>query len=50
VPTVPLVSEVVVMLGAGLTTTVEDIDLVVSFTDVATMVTVIFADTDAGAL
>jgi hypothetical protein len=38
------------MLGAGFTTTVDDIDLVVSVTEVATIVTVIFAETVAGAL
>jgi hypothetical protein len=47
---VPPASEVVVKLGAGLTTTVEDVDLVVSVTEVATIVTVNFAETVAGAL
>lgn len=50
VPTVPLASEVVVMLGAGVTTTVEVTDFVVSLTEVAMTVTVIFAETVAGAL
>jgi hypothetical protein len=43
-------SEVVVMLGAGVTTMMADVDFVVSFTDVATIVIVKLADTDAGAL
>jgi hypothetical protein len=47
---VPFASVVVVMLGAGTTTTVEDIDLVVSAFEVATIVIVILAETDAGAL
>jgi hypothetical protein len=50
VPTAPFDSDVVVMLGAGLTTTAADIDLVVSAPEVATTVTVILEDTDAGAL
>jgi hypothetical protein len=50
VPTVPLASVVVVMLGAGVTTTVEDVDLVVSATEVAVTVTVILEETDAGAV
>jgi hypothetical protein len=47
---VPLASDVVVMLGGGVTTTVEDIDFVVSVTEVARIVTVILPETDAGAL
>jgi hypothetical protein len=50
VPTVPLASEVVVMLGAGETATFEDADFVVSVTEVARIVTVILAETDVGAL
>jgi hypothetical protein len=38
------------MLGVGFTTTVEDVDLEVSVTELATIVTVILAETDAGAL
>ena len=38
------------MLGAGVTTTVEVTDFVVSLTEVAMTVTVIFAETLAGAL
>lgn len=49
-PTVPLASEVVVMLGAGVTTTVEVTDFVVSLAEVAMTVTVILAETVAGAL
>lgn len=49
-PKVPPASEVVVTLGAGVTTTVEDIDFVLSVIEVATIVTVIFAETVAGAL
>ena len=49
-PTVPLASEVVVMLGAGVTATVEDVDFVASLADVAVTVTVILAETVAGAL
>jgi hypothetical protein len=50
VPTVPLASDVVVMLGAGETTTFVDIDIVVLETEVATTVTVKFEETVAGAL
>jgi hypothetical protein len=50
VPTVPPESEVVVMLGAGVTTTIDDTDFVVSATDAATIVTVVLAETVAGAL
>jgi hypothetical protein len=50
VPTVPLASEVVVMLGAGVTITGEVTDFVVSVTEVAMTVTVIFAETVVGAL
>jgi hypothetical protein len=49
VPTVPLASDVVVMLGAGVTTTAEDTDFVLSATEVAVIDTVILAVTDAGA-
>jgi hypothetical protein len=45
-----LASDVVVMLGAGATTTAEDIDFVVSAPEVASIVTVMLAETDAGAL
>jgi hypothetical protein len=38
------------MLGAGVTTTVEEFDFVVSATEVATIVTVILVETVAGAL
>jgi len=50
VPTVPLASDVVVMLGGGVTTTVEVTDFVVSLAEVAMTVTVIFAETVVGAL
>jgi hypothetical protein len=50
VPTVPLASEVVVMPGAGVMTTAEVTDFVVSLTEVAITVTVIFAETVVGAL
>ena len=50
VPTVPAASAVVVMLGAGVTVRVEVTDFVVSLADVAMTVTVIFAETVAGAL
>ena len=49
-PTVPLASDVVVMLGGGVTTTVEVTDFVVSLAEVAMTVTVIFAETVVGAL
>jgi hypothetical protein len=38
------------MLGAGVTMTLEDVAFVLSVTEVATIVAVIFAETDAGAL
>jgi hypothetical protein len=47
---VPLASDVVVMLGAGVTTTVEDIDFVVSATEVAVTITLKLAETGEGAL
>jgi hypothetical protein len=50
VPTVPLASVVVVMLGKGETTTAVDADFVVSAMEVACTVTVRFAETDVGAL
>jgi hypothetical protein len=50
VPTVPLESVVVVMLGAGETTTFVDIDFVVSATEVADTFTVILEETEVGAL
>jgi hypothetical protein len=50
VPTVPPARVLVVTLGDGVTTTVDDIDLVMSATEVATIVTVILAETVAGAL
>jgi hypothetical protein len=50
VPTVPVASEVVVMLGAGATVTVEDADFVASLADVAVIVTDIFVETVVGAL
>ncbi|MGD0922782.1 MAG: hypothetical protein ABSA70_13595 [Terriglobia bacterium] len=46
----PLDSDVIVMLGTGVTTTVEDADLVVSATEVAFTETVKLEETDAGAL
>ena len=45
-----MASEVVVMLGADVTVTVEVADFVVSLADVALIVTVMFAETVAGAL
>jgi len=45
-----LASVVVVTLGAGVTTTVEDIDFVLSATEVAVTVIVVFEETAAGAL
>jgi hypothetical protein len=45
-----LASVVVVTLGAGVTTTVEDIDFVLSATEVAVTATVVFEETAAGAL
>jgi hypothetical protein len=47
---VPPASDVVVMLGGGLTTTVEDIDFVPSATAVAVTFTVMFEETGVGAL
>jgi hypothetical protein len=38
------------MLGAGVTTTFEDADFVLSAAEVATIVTAILEETDAGAL
>ncbi len=50
VPTVPLGNEVVVMLGNGVTTTVDEADIAESETEVAFTETVRFELTDAGAL
>jgi hypothetical protein len=50
VPVVPLDNVVVMMLGAGATTTVDEMDLVVSAIDVAVIATVISEETVAGAL
>jgi hypothetical protein len=50
VPTVPFVSDVVVMLGGGVTMTVEDADLDVSAAEVAFTDTVILEETDVGPL
>jgi hypothetical protein len=50
VPIVPLAKDVVVTLGMVDTTTVADCDFVVSATEVACTVTVVFAATVAGAL
>ena len=49
-PTVPLGREEVEILGAGLTSTVEEADLVVSATEMAVTVTVRLAANDAGEL
>lgn len=46
----PLVSEVVVMLGAAVIMTVEDVDIDVSETEVAVTFTAILEETAAGAL
>jgi hypothetical protein len=50
VPTVPLSSDVVVMVGGGVTTTLEDADLDVSATEVASTDTVKLEETGVGAL
>jgi hypothetical protein len=50
VPTVPLASEVVVMVGAGETTTFAEADFVVLVTEVADTFTVILEETEVGAL
>ena len=50
VPTVPPASYVLLIVGAVLTAIVDDADLVLSLIEVATIVTVILAVTDAGAL
>jgi hypothetical protein len=47
---VPLDNDVIVMLGGGVTTTVEDADLVVSATEVAFTDTVRLEETGVGAL
>ena len=49
-PAVALDSDVIVMLGGGVTTTVEDADLVVSATEVACTDTVKLEETGVGAL
>lgn len=46
----PVANDVVVMLGGGLTTTFDDMDLVESAAEVAVTVTVKEAETDVGAL
>jgi hypothetical protein len=50
VPTVPFASDVVMMLGGGVTMTGEDADFVVSAAEVASTDTVMLEETGVGAL